>query len=122
VKSAERCTFCRSRSLHGGFFLHRVAISGLTAGCAAPRNGGRTNGIIAFGLLVPSNLHLRQIIMLDQYRSHAQQIIAKIRGDGFYKTERVIQSPQSSAIHLVEGRDVLNFCANNYLASPMIHV
>ena len=53
--------------------------------------------------------------MLDQYRSHAQQIIAKIRGDGFYKTERVIQSPQSSAIHLVEGRDVLNFCANNYL-------
>ena len=54
-------------------------------------------------------------IMLDQYRSHAQQIIAKIRGDGFYKTERVIRSPQSSAIHLAEGRDVLNFCANNYL-------
>ena len=53
--------------------------------------------------------------MLDLYRSHAQQLVAQIRGDGFYKTERVIGSPQSSAIHLAEGRDVLNFCANNYL-------
>ncbi|HEY2817831.1 MAG TPA: glycine C-acetyltransferase [Casimicrobiaceae bacterium] len=53
--------------------------------------------------------------MLDEYRSYAQQVVAQIRSDGFYKTERVIQSPQSAAIHLAEGRDVLNFCANNYL-------
>ena len=53
--------------------------------------------------------------MLDLYQKHAQQVVAKIREDGFYKAERVIQSPQSSAVHLAEGRDVLNFCANNYL-------
>src|SRR4030095_15455976 len=34
---------------------------------------------------------------------------------GLYKRERIITSPQSAKIHTVEGGDVLNFCANNYL-------
>ena len=38
-----------------------------------------------------------------------------IREQGLYKTERVITTPQSSAISTTEGREVLNFCANNYL-------
>ena len=38
-----------------------------------------------------------------------------IREQGLYKTERVITTPQSSAIRTTEGREVLNFCANNYL-------
>jgi glycine C-acetyltransferase len=38
-----------------------------------------------------------------------------IREQGLYKTERVITTPQSSTIRTSEGRDVLNFCANNYL-------
>jgi glycine C-acetyltransferase len=38
-----------------------------------------------------------------------------IREQGLYKTERVIATPQSSAIKTTDGREVLNFCANNYL-------
>ncbi len=53
--------------------------------------------------------------MPDGYLSHADAIVDQIRADGFYKTERVIASPQAPAIQLVDGREVLNFCANNYL-------
>jgi glycine C-acetyltransferase len=53
--------------------------------------------------------------MQSSFGLHAQQVLAQIRADGFYKNERVIQSPQSAAIHLSQGADVLNFCANNYL-------
>jgi len=38
-----------------------------------------------------------------------------IREQGLYKTERVIATPQSAAIRTAYGREVLNFCANNYL-------
>lgn len=38
-----------------------------------------------------------------------------IRDQGLYKTERIITTPQSSAIATEDGREVLNFCANNYL-------
>jgi glycine C-acetyltransferase len=38
----------------------------------------------------------------------------EIRSAGLFKTERVIGSPQGAEI-LVNGRKVLNFCANNYL-------
>ena len=38
-----------------------------------------------------------------------------IREQGLYKTERVIATPQSAAIRTADGREVLNFCANNYL-------
>src|SRR5436305_9207790 len=56
--------------------------------------------------------------MHSDYPSHARQLLDRIRADGFYKTERVIQSPQSAAIRLgggSAGMEVLNFCANNYL-------
>jgi glycine C-acetyltransferase len=38
-----------------------------------------------------------------------------IREQGLYKTERIIATPQSAAIKTTDGREVLNFCANNYL-------
>jgi glycine C-acetyltransferase len=38
-----------------------------------------------------------------------------IRDNGLYKDERIIVSPQSAEITLQDGRQVLNFCANNYL-------
>ncbi|MEO8960227.1 MAG: glycine C-acetyltransferase [Rudaea sp.] len=38
-----------------------------------------------------------------------------IRDQGLYKTERIITTPQSAAIKTTDGREVLNFCANNYL-------
>jgi glycine C-acetyltransferase len=37
-----------------------------------------------------------------------------LRGKGLFKRERRLQGPQGSAIQ-VGGREVLNFCANNYL-------
>jgi glycine C-acetyltransferase len=53
--------------------------------------------------------------MNDAYLAHLRAILEQIRGDGFYKAERVIASPQSSSITLADGKSVLNFCANNYL-------
>src|SRR5438105_1958623 len=37
-----------------------------------------------------------------------------LRSKGLYKRERQLQGPQGSAIR-VAGREVINFCANNYL-------
>ncbi|THU41609.1 glycine C-acetyltransferase [Niastella caeni] len=40
--------------------------------------------------------------------------LAEIKAAGLYKTERIIESPQGAEIK-VNGKTVLNFCANNYL-------
>ena len=53
--------------------------------------------------------------MRDAFLTHLRGTIDQIRADGFYKTERVIDSPQSADVHLAGGEAVLNFCANNYL-------
>ena len=44
-----------------------------------------------------------------------KDILSQIRQDGLYKTERTITTPQDVKISTVEGGEVLNFCANNYL-------
>jgi len=41
--------------------------------------------------------------------------LESIRDQGLYKSERVITTPQSATIRTDDGREVLNFCANNYL-------
>ena len=48
-------------------------------------------------------------------RQRIEGELASIREQGLYKTERVITTPQSAAIRTEDGREVLNFCANNYL-------
>ncbi|PMS35095.1 2-amino-3-ketobutyrate coenzyme A ligase [Trinickia symbiotica] len=53
--------------------------------------------------------------MRETYLTHLRSTIDQIRADGFYKSERVIASPQSAAVRLASGADLLNFCANNYL-------
>lgn len=45
---------------------------------------------------------------------HLQQEIEQVKLDGLYKSERVITSQQKASID-VNGEQVLNFCANNYL-------
>ena len=40
--------------------------------------------------------------------------LEEIRSNGLFKTERIIESPQGAEI-IVNGKKVLNFCANNYL-------
>ena len=44
-----------------------------------------------------------------------QDTLSQIRQDGLYKTERTITTPQDVETSTVEGGEVLNFCANNYL-------
>ena len=41
--------------------------------------------------------------------------LEELHGEGLYKNERVLSSPQQATVRLEEGREVLNFCANNYL-------
>ena len=41
--------------------------------------------------------------------------LESIREQGLFKTERIIATPQSAEIRTTDGREVLNFCANNYL-------
>ena len=56
--------------------------------------------------------------MYQDFQKHLQATLQQIKDDGLYKNERVIITPQSSAIQ-VKGEngpvDVINFCANNYL-------
>jgi glycine C-acetyltransferase len=52
--------------------------------------------------------------MYTQAQPQLAEALDHIRAEGLYKTERVIESPQSAHIQ-VNGREVLNFCANNYL-------
>ena len=44
-----------------------------------------------------------------------QSEIEEIKSAGLYKEERIIITPQSAAIKTDSGKEVLNFCANNYL-------
>jgi glycine C-acetyltransferase len=53
--------------------------------------------------------------MFEEARSIYAATLAEIRAAGLYKDERVIQTPQGAAIRTEAGREVLNFCANNYL-------
>jgi len=39
-----------------------------------------------------------------------------LRSQGLYKPERVLGSPQQPVVRLADGRELINLCANNYLA------
>ena len=53
--------------------------------------------------------------MYTDFQKHLQGILTEIKEAGLYKNERVIITPQSSAIKVEGNKDVINFCANNYL-------
>jgi glycine C-acetyltransferase len=54
--------------------------------------------------------------MLDpKTKSRLDGMVEEIRAAGTFKEERVIGSPQGVRIRVGPGREVLNFCANNYL-------
>ncbi len=52
--------------------------------------------------------------MYDSARKKYLEELEKIQEEGLFKRERVIESPQGATIS-VNGKKVLNFCANNYL-------
>ena len=41
--------------------------------------------------------------------------VSQITKDNLFKDERLITTPQQAAIKLIDGKEVLNFCANDYL-------
>lgn len=53
--------------------------------------------------------------MYGAMQQDLQSKLAQIKADGLYKHERVIISPQGALISVKDGKEVLNFCANNYL-------
>lgn len=52
--------------------------------------------------------------MYSKIQQHLQNELTTIEKNGLYKKERIITSPQGAEI-TVNGKTVLNFCANNYL-------
>ncbi len=52
--------------------------------------------------------------MYGKMKEYLSKELTGIREAGLYKEERIIESPQQAAI-MVKGKEVLNFCANNYL-------
>jgi glycine C-acetyltransferase len=52
--------------------------------------------------------------MYGKFESHLSKQLAEIDSAGLYKRERFLESPQGNKIK-VNGKTVLNFCANNYL-------
>ncbi len=53
--------------------------------------------------------------MFGAFREHLRKELNSIREAGLYKAERVITTPQGAEIAVTSGKEVLNFCANNYL-------
>ena len=52
--------------------------------------------------------------MTSEFLSHISNTLAEIEAEGLTKRERLITSPQGGEI-TVNGRNVINLCANNYL-------
>lgn len=53
--------------------------------------------------------------MYGKMQEHLQNELNSIREAGLFKRERIITTPQAAVIKTTEGKEVLNFCANNYL-------
>ncbi len=57
--------------------------------------------------------------MYGSLKTELEERLAEIRAEGLYKAERVIAGAQGASIRVAgggaAGREVLNFCANNYL-------
>jgi len=53
--------------------------------------------------------------MFDHVEPALEKELEEIREAGLYKEERIIVTPQGAAISISTGKEVLNFCSNNYL-------
>ena len=59
--------------------------------------------------------------MYGKIKEHLSKALSDLKEAGLYKEERIIESPQGAAIQ-VKGKEVLNFCANNYLGLAPLSV
>lgn len=53
--------------------------------------------------------------MYGEFQNFLKSELQSIEEAGLYKRERIITTPQDAVIKLSDGREVINFCANNYL-------
>jgi glycine C-acetyltransferase len=53
--------------------------------------------------------------MYEQFKPKLEQELQSIEEAGLFKRERIITSAQAAQITIAGGKQVLNFCANNYL-------
>lgn len=53
--------------------------------------------------------------MYTRFQQHLSAELKAIEEAGLYKRERIITTPQGALIKTSDGKEVLNFCANNYL-------
>src|SRR2546426_3689280 len=53
--------------------------------------------------------------MFEHLKPQIEAELQAIRDAGLWKDERVLASPQGPTVRLADGRQVLVFCANNYL-------
>lgn len=53
--------------------------------------------------------------MYTSLKEDLRKELDQIKKDGLYKEERVITTPQGAEIQTTQGKEVINFCANNYL-------
>jgi glycine C-acetyltransferase len=53
--------------------------------------------------------------MYGKFQQHLQNELTAIENAGLFKKERIIATPQDASIKLVNGQEVIIFCANNYL-------
>jgi glycine C-acetyltransferase len=53
--------------------------------------------------------------MYQHFKNHLNNELAQINEAGLFKNERIIVSAQNANIKIADGKEVLNFCANNYL-------
>ena len=53
--------------------------------------------------------------MFDTIRNEIKSELEGLREAGLYKEERIIRTPQAAEIQTTDGKEVINFCANNYL-------
>jgi len=53
--------------------------------------------------------------VIEAFRTHLRAQLDEIERSGLTKRERVIASAQDATVTLLDGREVLNMCANNYL-------
>jgi glycine C-acetyltransferase len=57
----------------------------------------------------------QNIFRMYSIQQRIQREIEEIKSSGLYKTERIITTPQGADISTTAGKEVINFCANNYL-------
>ena len=53
--------------------------------------------------------------MYQDFKTHLESELTAIQQAGLFKKERIILSAQGPVIRIEGGKQVLNFCANNYL-------